>query len=39
VPKEDWEELHRLSLMPKPDRFDVRQVMQMMEARLEAAVS
>lgn len=39
VPKEDWEELHRLSLMPKPDQFDVRQVMQMMAARLEAAVS
>jgi putative nucleotidyltransferase with HDIG domain len=39
VPKEDWEELHRLSLMPKPDQFDVRQVMQMMEARLEATVS
>lgn len=39
VPKEDWEELHRLSLMPKPDHFDVRQVMQMMEARLEAALS
>ena len=39
VPKEDWEELHRLSLMPKPDQFDVRQVMQMMEARLQAAVS
>jgi len=39
VPKEDWEELHRLSLLPKPDQFDVRQVMQMMEARLEAAVS
>jgi putative nucleotidyltransferase with HDIG domain len=39
VPKEDWEELHRLSLMPKPDQFDVRQVMQMMEARLEVAMS
>lgn len=38
VPKEDWEELHRQSLMPKPDQFDVRQVMQMMEARLEAAL-
>ena len=38
VPKEDWEELHRLSLMPKPDQFDVRQVMQMMEARVEVAV-
>ena len=39
VPKEDWEVLHRQSLMPKPDQFDVRQVMQMMEARLEAAIS
>ena len=38
VPKEDWEELHRQSLMPKPDQFDVRQVMRMMEAGLEAAV-
>jgi len=38
VPKEDWEELHRQSLMPKPDRFDVRQVMRMMESSLEAAV-
>ena len=38
VPKEDWEELHRQSLMPKPDQFDVRQVMAMMEARLEAAL-
>lgn len=38
VPKEDWEVLHRQSLMPKPDQFDVRQVMQMMEARLEAAI-
>ena len=35
VPKEDWEVLHRQSLMPKPDQFDVRQVMQM-ESRLEA---
>ena len=38
VPKEDWEELHRQSLIPKPDQFDVRQVMQMMESRLEAVV-
>jgi response regulator RpfG family c-di-GMP phosphodiesterase len=38
VPKEDWEELHRQSLMPKPDQFDVRQVMRMMESSLEAAV-
>ena len=38
VPKSDWEELHRQSLMPKPDQFDVRQVMHMMESGLEAAV-
>ena len=38
VPKEDWEELHRQSLMPKPDQFDVRQVMSMMESTLEAVV-
>ena len=38
VPKEDWEELHRQSLLPKPDQFDVRQVMRMMESRLEAAI-
>ena len=37
VPKEDWEELHRQSLMPKPDRFDVRQIM-MTESTLEATV-
>jgi putative nucleotidyltransferase with HDIG domain len=38
VPKEDWEELHRQSLLPKDDQFDVRQVMQMMEQSLEVAV-
>jgi cyclic di-GMP phosphodiesterase len=38
VPKEDWEELHRQSLLPKPDQFDVREVMRMMEPQLEAAV-
>jgi cyclic di-GMP phosphodiesterase len=38
VPKEDWEELHRQSLLPKPDQFDVQQVMRMMEGRLEAAI-
>lgn len=38
VPKEDWEELHRQSLMPKPDQFDVRQVMGMMNSSLEAVV-
>lgn len=38
VPKDDWEELHRQSLMPKEDRFDVRQLVQAMESPLEAAV-
>jgi len=39
VPKEDWEELHRQSLLPKHDKFDVRQVMRTMESRLEAALT
>jgi putative nucleotidyltransferase with HDIG domain len=38
VPKEDWEELHRQSLMPKKDQFDVRQLVQAMDSQLEAAV-
>ena len=38
VPKEDWEELHRQSLMPKPDQFDVRQLVPQAES-LEVAVS
>jgi putative nucleotidyltransferase with HDIG domain len=38
VPKEDWEELHRQSLMPKEDRFDVRQLVHALDAPLEAAV-
>ena len=38
VPKEDWEELHRQSLMPKEDQFDVRQLVQAMDPPLEAAV-
>jgi putative nucleotidyltransferase with HDIG domain len=38
VPKEDWEELHRRSLMPKPDQFDVRQLVQRIESQLEVAV-
>jgi response regulator RpfG family c-di-GMP phosphodiesterase len=37
VPKEDWEELHRQSLMPKHDQFDVRQIMQNLESQLELA--
>jgi putative two-component system response regulator len=38
VPKEDWEELHRISLLPKKDQFDVRQLMHAFESQLEAAV-
>ncbi|HEY2961187.1 MAG TPA: HD domain-containing phosphohydrolase [Pyrinomonadaceae bacterium] len=38
VPKEVWEELHRLSLLSKEDQFDVRQLMHVMESQLEAAV-
>ena len=37
VPKEDWEELHRLSLLPKPDQFDVRELMHRIESQLEVA--
>lgn len=39
VPKEDWEELHRRSLLPKPDQFDVRELVQKIESRLEIAAS
>jgi putative nucleotidyltransferase with HDIG domain len=39
VPKEDWEELHRQSLMRKPDQFDVRQLVPHVESPLEAVVS
>jgi response regulator RpfG family c-di-GMP phosphodiesterase len=38
VPKEDWEELHRLSLMPKKDQFDVRQLVHVLESQWGAAV-
>ena len=38
VPKEDWEELHRQSLLPKPEEFDVRRLVDLMEAQLEVAV-
>lgn len=38
VPKEDWEELHRQSLMPKPDQFDVRQLVPQVESPLEVAI-
>jgi len=38
VPKEDWEELHRQSLMRKPDQFDVRQLVPHVESPLEVAL-
>jgi len=38
VPKEDWEALHRQSLMPKEDQFDVGRFVKMMESQLEVAV-
>ena len=37
VPKEDWEELHRLSLLPKPDHFDVRELVHRIDSQLEVA--
>ena len=37
VPKEDWEELHRLSLLPKPDHFNVRELVHQMDTQLEVA--
>src|SRR6476619_220271 len=37
VPKEDWEVLHRQSLMSKHDQFDVRQIVQNLESQLELA--
>ena len=39
VPKGDWEELHRQSLLPKPDDFDVSRVMKTWEREMEALVS
>jgi response regulator RpfG family c-di-GMP phosphodiesterase len=32
VPKEDWEELHRLSLLPKNEDFKVRRVVEMLDS-------
>jgi putative two-component system response regulator len=37
VPKEDWEELHRLSLLPKPDHFDVRELVHRIDSQIEVA--
>jgi cyclic di-GMP phosphodiesterase len=39
VPQDDWEELHRQSLLPKEDEFDVRRMVEMLETRLEVVVT
>ena len=38
VPKEDWEVLHRQSLMPKNDQLDVRQMVHTVDSQMEAAI-
>jgi len=38
VPKEDWEELHRQSLQPRHEEFEVRRMVQMWESQIELAV-
>jgi HD-GYP domain-containing protein (c-di-GMP phosphodiesterase class II) len=39
VPREDWAELHRLSLQPKHEEFEVRQMVDMWDSQFEALVS
>ena len=39
VPKEDWEDLHRQSLQPRHEEFEVRRLVQMWESQIEVAVS
>jgi len=39
VPQDDWDELHRQSLLPKKDEFDLRRMVEMLETRLEAGVT
>jgi len=38
VPREDWEELHRQSLLNKQEEFEVGRVVQVMKSELELAV-
>lgn len=38
VPREDWDELHRRSLEPKHEDFEVRQMVHALEAQLEMAI-
>lgn len=39
VPKEDWQELHRQSLLPKDEKLEVQVVGVMVESHLDARVS
>jgi putative nucleotidyltransferase with HDIG domain len=39
VPQDDWDELHRRSLLPKEDEFDVRRMVEMLETQLEVVVT
>jgi putative nucleotidyltransferase with HDIG domain len=39
VPRTDWEELHRQSLLPKSDDFDVARMVQLWENQMEALVN
>jgi putative nucleotidyltransferase with HDIG domain len=39
VPQEDWDELHRRSLLARQDEFDVRRMVEMLETRLEAVIN
>lgn len=38
VPRTDWEELHRLSLLPKTEEFDVGRMVELWESQMEALV-
>src|SRR6267142_187794 len=39
VPREDWAELHRMSLQPKHEEFEVRQMVDMWDSQFEVLVS
>jgi putative nucleotidyltransferase with HDIG domain len=39
VPQEDWAELHRRSLLPKTEEFDVRRMVQILDSQLEAVAT
>ncbi len=39
VPQDDWDELHRQSLLPKEDEFDLRRMVERLETQLEVVVT